>query len=169
VRGFFENSMPDSLLLIGRREPRSSNSWLHNSPRLAKGPNRCTLSMHGRDATRLGLRDGELVRVRSRTGTICVPLEIDDRVRPGVVSLPHGYGHDRSGTRLRVAKVAPGASVNDITDAECFDALTGTAAFNGLRVNVEPAVAAVDADTLRGIMATSAVLKVDGSETCQMP
>jgi len=163
ARDFFENDAPRGLVLVGGREQRSVNSWLHNAPRLVKGPGRCRLCMHEKDAVRLGLRDGELVRVRSRTGSICVPLEIDNRIRCGVVSLPHGYGHDRAGTRLRFAAAVPGASVNDITDEACFDVLTGTAAFNGLSVSVELA------DTPRDSKAAPAVIQVNGNETCRTP
>jgi anaerobic selenocysteine-containing dehydrogenase len=124
--------------LVGRREARSNNSWLHNAPRLAKGSTRCTLAMNGCDAARLGLLPGELAELRSAAGRIAVPVEIDAGMMPGVVSLPHGFGHDRAGTRLGVAARDPGVSVNDLSDPAALDPLTGTAAFNGQPVEVAP-------------------------------
>ena len=122
--------------LIGRRDLRSNNSWLHNSPRLVKGPVRCTLLMHPTDASARGLKNGQRVTVRAAKGTAEVPLEISDEVMPGVVSLPHGWGHDRAGIRLSVAQRHAGTSVNDVTDEELIDALCGTAALNGVSVEV---------------------------------
>lgn len=130
-------SGPTPLTLIGRRDLRSNNSWLHNSARLVKGPERCTLLMHPDDATARALADGQTVQVRSRVGTVRVPLQVTDVMRRGVVSLPHGWGHDRPGTRLTVASERPGASLNDITDEQQVDVLTGTAAFSGVAVEVE--------------------------------
>jgi len=125
------------LRLIGRRDVRSNNSWMHNFPRLMRGRDRCTLLMHPRDADRLGLADESRVAVASRTGRVTAPLEISDRVMPGVVSLPHGWGHDREGTRLATANSHPGASLNDLTDDRQVDLLCGTAALNGVAVRVE--------------------------------
>ena len=125
------------LRLIGRRDLRSNNSWMHNSQRLVKGPRRCTLLMHPADAARLGVADGARVSVRSRTGAIQVATELSDEVMPGVVSLPHGWGHDRWGTRLTVANAHPGASINDLTDELAIDAVCGNAAFSGVPVTVE--------------------------------
>jgi anaerobic selenocysteine-containing dehydrogenase len=130
------------LLLIGRRDVRSNNSWMHNFPRLMRGRDRCTLLMHPRDAARLGLEEAERVAVVSRTGRVTAPLEISDRVMPGVVSLPHGWGHGRDGTRLATANAHPGASLNDLTDDLEVDQLCGTAALNGIAVHVEAAPAA---------------------------
>jgi anaerobic selenocysteine-containing dehydrogenase len=127
------------LELIGRRDLRSNNSWMHNSERLVKGRERCTLLMHPHDATARGLAAGQHVRVRSRVGAVEVPLEVSDEMRPGVVSLPHGWGHAREGTRLSVAAAHPGASLNDLTDDERLDALSGTAAFSAVPVEVTPA------------------------------
>jgi anaerobic selenocysteine-containing dehydrogenase len=124
------------LVLIGRRELRSNNSWMHNSERLVKGPVRCTLRMHPDDARVRGLGDGATVEVRSRVGAVIVPLELSDEVMPGVVSLPHGWGHDREGVDLRVARVHAGASANDLTDDSFVDALSGNAALNGVPVEV---------------------------------
>jgi len=125
-----------ALSLIGRRDLRSNNSWMHNSQRLVKGPARCVLYMHPSDAQRRGLENGERVCVRSRTGAIEVPLEITEAVMPGVVSLPHGWGHDRPGTRLGVASRHAGASLNDLTDEQAIDEVCGTAALNGITVHV---------------------------------
>ena len=129
----------DTLSLIGRRDLRSNNSWMHNSSRLVKGPRRCTLRMHPGDAAARALDHGARVRVRSRVGVIETDLEVTDEVMPGAVSLPHGWGHDREGTRLTVAGAHPGASINDLTDDASLDALSGNAAFNGVRVTVERA------------------------------
>ena len=126
-----------ALQLIGRRDLRSNNSWMHNSHRLVKGPNRCTLLMHPSDAARIGVAGGTRVRVRSRTGTIAVEAEVSDAVMPGVVSLPHGWGHDRPDVRLAIASAHAGASINDLTDELAIDAVSGNAAFSGVAVTVE--------------------------------
>jgi anaerobic selenocysteine-containing dehydrogenase len=132
-----EQGAGDSLLLIGRRQLRSNNSWMHNCHRLVRGKQRCTLLMHPEDAVRLGLEDGRIVAIRSRVGRIEAPLELSDEIMPGVVSLPHGWGHDRQGTRLSVAGQHPGASANDITDEQQVDPLIGTAVLNGVPVLIE--------------------------------
>jgi anaerobic selenocysteine-containing dehydrogenase len=125
------------LVLIGRRQLRSNNSWMHNSPRLMKGGDRCTALLHPDDATARGLADGQTVRVSSRVGAIEVPLQVSDEMRPGVVSIPHGFGHGRAGVGWRRAAAKPGASVNDITDPALVDRLTGNAAFNAVPVRLE--------------------------------
>jgi anaerobic selenocysteine-containing dehydrogenase len=125
------------LVLIGRRHVRSNNSWLHNSQRLVKGKPRCTLLMHPDDAARRGIGDGATVRVRSRVGEVRVAAELTGDIRPGVVSLPHGWGHDRDGIRLAVASRHAGVSLNDLVDDQRLDALTGTAVLNGTPVEVE--------------------------------
>ena len=125
-----------SLSLIGRRALRSSNSWMHNYERLVRGKRRCTLIMHPDDAALRALVDGALVRVSSRVGAVEVELEVSDEVMPGVVSLPHGWGHGRSGTRASVAAAHPGVSINDLTDDLRVDVLTGNAALSGVRVQV---------------------------------
>jgi anaerobic selenocysteine-containing dehydrogenase len=127
------------LQLVGRRQVRSNNSWMHNVPRLMRGRDRCTLLMHPADAARHGVEEAERVKVASDTGSVEVPLEISDEMMPGVVSLPHGWGHHRPGTRQAVAAEHPGASLNDLTDDQRVDALTGVAAFSGVPVTVEPA------------------------------
>lgn len=130
---------PGALLMIGRRDVRDNNSWLHNSPKLMKGKSRCTLFVHPDDAAARGLVDGQPATLRSRVGEITAPLQITDAVMPGVVCLPHGYGHDRPGVRMGVAAAHPGASANDLNDELRVDALSGNAAFSGLPVWVEPA------------------------------
>jgi anaerobic selenocysteine-containing dehydrogenase len=131
-----QHSRPE-LVLIGRRHLRSNNSWLHNSPRLIKGPPRCTLQMNPRDAAARGLTAGCLVQVKSNVGTVRVSLEITDALMEGVVSMPHGFGHARAGTQLRVANVHAGASINDITDDARVDLLSGNASFSGVPVAVD--------------------------------
>jgi anaerobic selenocysteine-containing dehydrogenase len=126
------------LTLIGRRHLRSNNSWLHNSARLVKGPSRCTAMIHPRDAEARGLRDGDLAVVQSRAGAITLPVEITDAIMPGVVSIPHGFGHHRAGARLTVAAAHAGVSVNDLTDPTFVDRLSGTSALTGLPVTLTP-------------------------------
>ena len=129
----------DALLLIGRRQLRSNNSWMHNAPRLMAGPDRCTLLMHPDDARSRHLTTSDTVRLDSEAGCIVVPLVVSDEVRPGVVSLPHGWGHGRGGVELNVARRQPGVSANDVTSDHYLDTLSGNAAFNGLPVRVTPA------------------------------
>ena len=131
------------LLLVGRRDLRSNNSWMHNAERLMRGHDRCTLLMHPEDATARGLEDGQDVRVTSRVGSVVLPLRTSTSLRPGVVSLPHGFGHDRAGVRLRVAAAQPGVSLNDLTDETLVDGCCGTAVLSGVPVEV---VAAPRAD-----------------------
>ncbi len=128
------------LVFVGRRELRSNNSWLHNAQRMVKGPARCALRIHPADARALGIEDGAEVRVRSRVGSVQVRVEVTDEMMPGVVSLPHGYGHHREGTRLGVAREHAGVSANDVTDEGFLDRLTGTAGFSGVSVTVEAVV-----------------------------
>ena len=124
------------LSLIGRRQLRSNNSWMHNSPRLVRGADRCTLLMNPGDAAQRGLRAAQTICVRSRVGAIELPLEISDQMMPGVVSIPHGWGHNRPGIRLVTARQHAGASINDLTDEQLLDELTGNAAFSGVPVSV---------------------------------
>jgi anaerobic selenocysteine-containing dehydrogenase len=130
-----ERAVPP-LVLVGRRHLRSNNSWLHNSPRLVKGPSRCTLLVHPSDAARFGLIDGGRARVTSSRGSIEATVTVSDEMMPGVVSLPHGWGHDRRGTRTTVAEAHAGVSMNDLTDEMRVDRLTGNAAFNAVPVEV---------------------------------
>ncbi len=126
------------LLLIGRRQMRSNNSWMHNAERLVRGPERCILLMSPVDAQRAGIRSGARVEVRSRVGSLEVSVELSDAMMPGVVSLPHGFGHGLRGVRLRVAQVRPGVSANDVTDDARYDAISGTSALNGVPVTIRP-------------------------------
>ncbi len=130
-----------TLLLIGRRHVRSNNSWMHNFPRLMRGRDRCTLLMHPEDAERMGLATDPDARprvaVRSRSGRVEVPVQVTDSMMPGVVSLPHGWGHHRPGVRLGEASNKPGASLNDLTDEQRVDPVSGNAAFSGVPVEVE--------------------------------
>jgi anaerobic selenocysteine-containing dehydrogenase len=132
------NAASGELKLIGRRHVRSNNSWMHNNTRLTKGPSRHQLLMHPQDLLSRSLADGSRVRVRSRTGEIVVEVASSVEMRPGVVSLPHGWGHDRAGIRMDIAQRQPGASANDLTDELELD-VSGNAALNGLAVYVEAA------------------------------
>ncbi|MCW5806354.1 MAG: molybdopterin oxidoreductase family protein [Deltaproteobacteria bacterium] len=124
------------LVMIGRRHLRSNNSWMHNSARLVKGPTRCTLLIHPTDAAARGLADGATARVSTRAGAIELPVELTDAMMPGVVSVPHGWGHHRAGARLSVAAAHAGASVNDINDPAVIDELSGTSVLSGQSVEV---------------------------------
>lgn len=126
----------DGLLLIGRRHVRSNNSWMHNSKRLVKGKDRCTLMVHPRDASRCGLKPGDSAEVSSPVGQVVLPVEITEDVMPGVVSIPHGWGHNREGTGQTVAAAHAGASINDIVRDDQIDTLSGTSALNGQSVKV---------------------------------
>lgn len=125
------------LRLIGRRHLRSNNSWLHNSERLVKGKDRCTLMVNSADAETHSLNSGDTITLRSKTGDIRVGVEVTSEVMPGVVSLPHGWGHSRSGTQTRTAESHPGVSMNDLTDDACVDELSGNAVLNGVPVRLE--------------------------------
>ncbi|MFF9152499.1 molybdopterin oxidoreductase family protein [Streptomyces sp. NPDC014846] len=127
---------PAGLVLVGRRHLRSNNSWMHNVPALTGGTNRCTLHIHPDDADRLGVRDGADVRIKGAGGEVVAPAEVTDGVRPGVVSLPHGWGHDRPGTRLGHASTAPGVNVNQLLDGSLLDPLSGNAVLNGIPVSL---------------------------------
>ncbi|WP_433396276.1 molybdopterin-dependent oxidoreductase [Streptomyces sp. CA-146814] len=129
---------PAPLVLVGRRHLRSNNSWMHNVGSLSGGSNVCTLQIHPDDAARLGLMDGATVRIESAGGGIEAPAEITDTVRSGVVSLPHGWGHSRPGTRMAVAAAHPGVNVNQLLDGTLLDPLSGTAVLNAIPVTVTP-------------------------------
>jgi anaerobic selenocysteine-containing dehydrogenase len=132
---------PDTLVLIGRRQLRSNNSWMHNVNVLAKGHYRCTLLVHPGDAARLGLEHGADAEIRSRVGAVVAPVEITDAMSPGVVSLPHGWGHDRPGAPFGVAGQRPGVNSNLLTDHTAIDPLSGNAVLNGIPVTVSPSSA----------------------------
>ncbi|WP_265532790.1 molybdopterin oxidoreductase family protein [Pseudomonas saponiphila] len=127
------------LLLIGRRHVRSNNSWMHNYHRLVKGKPRHQLLMNPDDLAQRGLSDGQRVRVRSRVGAVEVEVLASSEMMPGVVSLPHGWGHRRPGVQMSIAMEQPGCSANDLTDERQLDALSGNAALNGVPVTVEAA------------------------------
>jgi anaerobic selenocysteine-containing dehydrogenase len=134
-----------SPVLIGRRHLRSNNSWMHNLPMLVRGPARCTLHVHPDDAARYGLADGEPAVVRSRTGSVEAEVEITDAVMPGVVSLPHGWGHNAPEAQLSVASAHAGTNSNRLSDELLIDALSGNAVLNGIPVTLAPVAAAVPA------------------------
>jgi anaerobic selenocysteine-containing dehydrogenase len=125
-------------LLVGRRHTRSNNSWMHNVKSLAKGRDRCTLLVHPDDAKRIGLGDGQLARVRSRVGELTAPVALSDEMMPGVVSLPHGYGHDANGARMRVAAEHAGVNSNLLSDELVIDELSGNSVLNGVGVEIAP-------------------------------
>ncbi len=129
------------LRLVNRRDARSMNSWLHNVAALAKGRERCTLQIHPRDAARRGIADGARVRLVGPVGAVEVPAELTDAVMPGVVSLPHGFGHAGDGLALRVAEQRPGANVNLVSDDLALDEASGAGALFGQPVEVEPIAA----------------------------
>ena len=127
----------DGFVLIGRRHLRSNNSWMHNLPALAGGTNRCTLRIHPDDAADLGLTDSAVVK--GPGGELVVPVEVTEDIRRGVLSLPHGWGHDRPGTGQRLAASRPGVNANQLNDGSMLDPLSGTAVLNGIPVVVAPA------------------------------
>ncbi len=124
------------LQLIGRRDPRTNNSWMHNSRRLVKGKNRCLALIHPQDAASRQLVDGDVVRVSSRVGSIRIPIAISDEMKPGVISIPHGWGHGAEGINLGVAQQHAGVNTNLLTDHEFLDSLSGNAALNGIPVSL---------------------------------
>jgi anaerobic selenocysteine-containing dehydrogenase len=129
----------NGMVLIGRRDLRSNNSWMHNVENLVRGRARCTLLMNPTDATRLRLDDGDTACVRSRVGVVLVPVEVTDAIMPGVVSIPHGWGHDAEGTRMRVAREHAGVNTNLLADEALMDPLSGNAVLNGIPVTIERA------------------------------
>jgi len=126
------------MVLIGRRQLRSNNSWMHNLESLVKGKDRCTAHVHPDDAERLGLADGARARVTSRAGTVEVPVEVTDGVMPGVVSIPHGWGHGVDGIRMEVAAAHAGTNSNVLADETLIDPLSGNAVLNGIPVELAP-------------------------------
>jgi anaerobic selenocysteine-containing dehydrogenase len=126
------------LVLIGRRQVLSNNSWMHNLQRSMRGPDRFTLQVHPDDAGSRGLCSGDRARLESSSGAITVPIDVTTAIMRGVVSLPHGWGHHRDGTRLSVVPQHAGASINDVTSERLCDTLSGNAAFNGVAVRVQP-------------------------------
>jgi anaerobic selenocysteine-containing dehydrogenase len=144
VRRLAEGSAPagdGEFVVVGRRHLRSNNSWMHNVPSLVKGRELCTLVINRTDAARLGLASGDRAEVTSRVGRVELPVEVSDDIAPGVVSIPHGWGHDRPGAELSVASRHAGVNSNILTDDLNVDPLSGTAVLNGVPVRVAPAVA----------------------------
>ena len=128
---------PPDLVVVGRRDVRSNNSWMHNLPTLAKGPERCTALLHPADAARHGVQAGDRIRLQGSGGrAIELPATLSDEMMPGVVSVPHGWGHDQAGARLGVAAQRPGANLNDLLDDRLRDPLSGTSVLNGVAVTL---------------------------------
>jgi anaerobic selenocysteine-containing dehydrogenase len=127
------------LVLVSRRHVRSNNSWMHNVPSLVSGRDRCTLLIHPEDAARAGLASGGLASVRSKAGRVVVPVEISDEMMPGVVCLPHGWGHDKPGVQLSVASRHAGVCNNVLAPGELVDVPSGNAVVNGIPVDVSAA------------------------------
>ena len=126
------------MVLVGRRQLRSNNSWMHNLDLLVRGKEQCTLHVHPDDAARLGLTDGEPARVSGRTGEVAVPVEVTDAVMRGVVSMPHGWGHGADGSAMATAAAHAGTNTNVLSDELVLDAVSGNAVFNGIPVEVAP-------------------------------
>jgi anaerobic selenocysteine-containing dehydrogenase len=128
------------MLLIGRRHIRDMNSWLHNLNNYARGKNRCTLLINPQDAQRIGLTDGGMARIRSRVGEFTAEVALSDGIMPGVVSLPHGFGHTYRNTQQSVAStLTPGISANDLVDDNEMDVPSGTSVVNGVPVEIAAA------------------------------
>jgi anaerobic selenocysteine-containing dehydrogenase len=142
VAGFLATFAPVSkhsefdLQLIGRRDPRSNNSWFHNSHRMVKGKNRCLALIHPQDAKTRQLVDGDIVLVTSRVGSIRIPVAISDEMNPGVISIPHGWGHQMEGIKLSIAQQHAGVNTNILTDDLLLDSLSGNAVLNGIEVSL---------------------------------
>ena len=126
----------EPLVLVSRRHLRSNNTWMHNVPALMKGKDRCTLLMHHDDAARRGIAAGDVVTVTSAAGEIQVPVELTDAIKPGVVSMPHGWGHGQAGTRMAVANGSPGANTNVLSPPTFLDEPSGNGALNGIPVTI---------------------------------
>ena len=135
---FFDQKRNENqIVLIGRRHIKTNNSWLHNSPRMVKGNNRCTLQLHPIDAAEYDVNEGDRVKVTSRVGELFVEAEINDSIMPGVVSIPHGWGHNKKGIKLGVASQYPGVNTNILTDEMQVDTLSGNSVLNGVPVSLE--------------------------------
>jgi anaerobic selenocysteine-containing dehydrogenase len=157
LRASLDRHRNGGMVLIGRRQLRSNNSWMHNLEPLVKGKDPCTMHVHPEDADRLGLADGALAHVRSRVGEVDAPVEVTDAIMPGVVSIPHGWGHDAPGARMGVAAAHAGVNSNVLADELEIEPLSGNAVLNGIPVEVTPldgdqhAAAAVAAGDVRGV------------------
>tara|TARA_B110000902_G_C14271101_1_gene573187 strand:+ start:1 stop:1674 length:1674 start_codon:yes stop_codon:yes gene_type:complete len=132
-----KKSISNSLSLIGRRNLRSNNSWMHNSPSLMKGSNICNLLIHPNDAKKRNITNGDLVEIKSRVGSVKIIADVNDEICEGVISMPHGWGHHRKGIKLDIAAANPGVSINDLTDDQFVEKLTGVAIFSGVDVEVK--------------------------------
>lgn len=130
------HSRAPDLVIIGRRDVRSNNSWMHNLPTLAKGPFRCTALVHPADAARLQLTEGALARISNGAGSIEAQVQISTDMMPGVVSLPHGWGHDLPGAQLSLAAQRPGANLNALLDDQARDPLSGNAVLSGVAISM---------------------------------
>ncbi|MDH5630377.1 MAG: molybdopterin oxidoreductase family protein, partial [Gammaproteobacteria bacterium] len=124
-------------LLIGRRDPRTNNSWLHNSYRMVKGKNRCTALMNIDDAQSLAINNGDMIQVESRVGQIEIEVSLTEEIMPGVISIPHGWGHNINGVKLDIATKHSGVNTNILTDEKFIDGLSGNAALNGVPISVK--------------------------------
>jgi anaerobic selenocysteine-containing dehydrogenase len=157
LRAVMARERNGGFVLIGRRQLRSNNSWMHNLPALVKGKERCTLYVHPDDAVQLGLADGAYASVSSASGAIEVPVEVTDEIMPGVVSMPHGWGHDGAGVRMGVASAHAGVNSNVLADEAQVEPLSGNAVLNGIPVEIsaldglEHGVATVAADHVGGV------------------
>jgi anaerobic selenocysteine-containing dehydrogenase len=125
-----------AMVIVGRRDVRSNNSWMHNLPVLAKGPMRCTALVHPADAQRLGLVNGALARISNQGRSIEAQVQLSDEMMPGVVSLPHGWGHGLPGTRMALAAERPGVNLNALLDEDWRDPLSGNAVLSGVPVEL---------------------------------
>jgi len=132
-----KSAQAPALTLIGRRDLRTNNSWMHNSQRLVKGKNRCDLFVHPDTAQQYDIEQGEQVYITSAVGALKVDVTVTEDIMPNVVSLPHGWGHHRKGMKISVASSNPGVSVNDITDQNFIDEMSGNAALNGIPVELQ--------------------------------
>ena len=139
LREALNQSEASGLVLVGRRHLRTNNSWLANIPSLVSGRPRCVLHVHPDDASRLGLEDGSMAEVKSRVDRISVPVKVTLDIRPGVVSLPHGWGHDLPGVKMGVARAHGGWNTNLLSDDDRFDPVSNNAVLNGIPVEVSPA------------------------------
>jgi anaerobic selenocysteine-containing dehydrogenase len=142
LRGSLARHRNGGMVLIGRRQLRSNNSWMHNVPNLVRGKERCTMHVHPDDAERLGLEDGGIAAVTSERGTVEVPVEVTDAIMPGVISIPHGWGHDDPESRMEVAAAHAGANSNVLADEMAVDVPSGNAVLNGIPVELAPVRAA---------------------------
>jgi anaerobic selenocysteine-containing dehydrogenase len=142
LRAALDTEGNGGMVLVGRRQLRSNNSWMHNLPALVKGKERCTMHIHPDDAARLGLEDGDRARVSSAVGSLEAAVELTDGIMPGVVSIPHGWGHDAPGIRMEVAREHAGVNSNLLADESQIDPVSGNAVLNGIPVELAPATAA---------------------------